>query len=129
MSTIGHPLSDIVNLTVPFLEVEPSLGSGRGRGQPEFHDGTVPGIPGRDEVLRWYKDIAEWDPTSNMAWGDAFGMFRTTVIVQGIASRVARGQASGVDATVIANQIEPFAAFTLKLMRKVEGCGPASTHL
>lgn len=120
LSTLGHPLSDIVNLTVPYLDVEPALGPGRGRGAPEFVPGATLGLPSREEVIKWYVEDTQWEAGRIIAWGDAFGMFRSTVIVHGIAARYARRQGSGISAQNISKQVVPFVNLTLKLVGKAE---------
>lgn len=36
-----------------------------------------------------------WDPGPEIAWSDAFALFRGSVVRQGIAARYAAGQATG----------------------------------
>jgi aminoglycoside phosphotransferase (APT) family kinase protein len=118
-----------VNLTVPFLEVDSALGEGTGRGQAEFAPGATPGLPSRSQIVEWYVAAAGWDPSEDIEWGDAFGMFRATVIVQGIAARYATRQSSGLDAMRISTQIEPFAEYTARLIRRLQGRRKARTKL
>ncbi|TVY91090.1 Acyl-CoA dehydrogenase family member [Lachnellula willkommii] len=94
MSTIGHPLSDLVNLTTPYyLKDAPEL-----RSFPAFHEGKTPGLPTEKDLLRWYAEVAGWDPSLELTWGTAFGFFRATCIYQGIAARYAVRQASSAKA-------------------------------
>lgn len=102
MSTIGHPLSDVVNLLGPFYM---TLSMGRNpdlsfpymnNSEGAFLPGKTPGLPAVDELLAWYVQGGEggYDPRPDMRWGCAFGTFRSAAILQGIAARVARRQAT-----------------------------------
>ena len=87
LSTIGHPLSDVSNLTMPWVAAQEGLeciaedsGEGeRGREErDEFLPGEVEGLPSRDEILNWYADGAGWDPRPLSDYGSAFTMFRVS---------------------------------------------------
>lgn len=94
MSTIGHPISDLVNLTTPYnlnnQTLIPQI--------PGFSPGETPGLPAPEELVKWYGEVAGWDPTPDLSWGTAFGFFRATCIYQGIAARYAVRQASSAQA-------------------------------
>ena len=93
MSTIGHPLSDFVNLVTPWTETTNSVGV---PSHKVFQPGKgPPGLPTVGQCLDWYRELAGWDPEPDMPWGKAFRTFRTTVVMQGIAARYAARQASG----------------------------------
>jgi aminoglycoside phosphotransferase (APT) family kinase protein len=94
MSTIGHPLSDIINLTTPYFLTDQKLV----KHLPAFAEGNTPGLPSRDDLMKWYTEVAGWDPSPDLTWGIAFGFFRATCIYQGIASRWAVRQASSAKA-------------------------------
>lgn len=102
MATIGHPLSDLCNLTGPFANVA-NLPSGS-----NFKAG-VEGVPTRDTCIQWYSEVAGWDPTKDLMWGDAFFAFRGSVIMQGIAARYAMRQASSARAKEYGTLMAPFA--------------------
>ncbi|KAL9005055.1 MAG: hypothetical protein Q9188_002162 [Gyalolechia gomerana] len=53
-------------------------------------------------------EVAGWDPSPETGWGDAFGVFRNSVIMQGIAARYATRQASSARAGEYAAQLKPF---------------------
>lgn len=94
MSTIGHPLSDLLNLLMPYYLVSaPNL-----RNLPSFAPGATPGLPSRSQVVQWYSEVAGWDPSPDLSWGAAFGFFRASCIYQGIAARWAVRQASSAKA-------------------------------
>lgn len=94
MSTIGHPLSDLINLTFPYyLQDQTHLPS-----LPKFKPGATQGLPTQEQLVAWYAEVAGWDPSPELAWGAAFGFFRGTCIYQGIAARYAVRQASSAEA-------------------------------
>ncbi|EKD20744.1 putative aminoglycoside phosphotransferase [Drepanopeziza brunnea f. sp. 'multigermtubi' MB_m1] len=94
MSTIGHPLSDLINLITPYYLRDQPLHSPT----PSFKEGATAGLPTEQDLVRWYAEVAGWDPTPDLPWGVSFGFFRTTCILQGIAARYAVRQASSAKA-------------------------------
>ncbi|KAE8145826.1 kinase-like domain-containing protein [Aspergillus avenaceus] len=103
MATVGHPLSDFCNLTSPFyLE-------GTHHNTENFQPGSTPGLPTREDCVRWYSELAGWDPTSDIPWGDAFFAWRTSIIIQGVKARYALRQASSAQAYEHAQKAIPFA--------------------
>ncbi|KAI9662852.1 MAG: hypothetical protein M1821_007899 [Bathelium mastoideum] len=119
MSTIGHPLSDLVNLLTPFTTASSPIARRIGRGSEAFLPGRCPGMPTREQLTQWYSEIAGWDPRSEMLWGDAFGIFRGSIIMQGIAARHALRQASSARAIEYAVQMAPFAEVGWGLVQKI----------
>ena len=121
MSTLGHPLSDLSNLLSPytFAQDPPSTTSPlSSRTNPAFYPpAATPGLPTRAECIAWYATAAGWDPAAESAWGDAFGVFRNSVIMQGIAARFALRQASSAKAKEYAVQMEPFGEFAWGLVQ------------
>ena len=123
MSTVGHPLSDLVNLTSPWAWIKAGLDapfkttSSTALTQPsEFAPGKTPGLPTIDTVISWYAQAAGWDPSREMKWGIAFGGLRGSVIMQGIAARYARRQASGLTAKTYAEQMGPYGEWTWSIV-------------
>lgn len=112
MSTIGHPLSDLVNLLNPYITANNGPNP-----HPGFTTGATPGLPTQAQVVKWYGEIAGWDPVPDLTWGTAFSMFRQSCIMQGIAARVATRQASSEQAHLYANSVKPFAEFAWGLVR------------
>ena len=103
MSTIGHPLSDLINLITPyFLKDETEV-----RHLPQFKDGATPGLPSQDDLMKWYAEVSGYDARPDLTWGAAFGFFRATCIYQGIAARWAVRQASSAKAKTNASQMHP----------------------
>lgn len=114
MSTIGHPLSDLVNLITPYLLVNQS----HIRKLDEFAEGATPGLPPKDVLVKWYAEVAGWDPSPDLPWGIAFGFFRATCIYQGIAARYAVRQASSAKAKDNAEQRHPMGKLAWDLVRQ-----------
>ena len=109
MSTIGHPLSDLVNLLSPFAMAQSRIAHRIGYGSKAFWPGLTPGLPTKEELIYRYRDIADWNPSADMVWGEAFGLLRNSIIMQGIAARFALRQASSAKAEEYARQVKPFA--------------------
>jgi aminoglycoside phosphotransferase (APT) family kinase protein len=103
MSTIGHPLSDLINLTTPYY----LIGQSHIRLLPAFAEGATPGLPTQGDLLKLYAEVAGWDPRPDLTWGISFGFFRATCIYQGIAARYAVRQASSAKAKDNATQRHP----------------------
>lgn len=122
MSTIGHPLSDLSNLISPFaLAMGSSIESLASRANPAFAaSAQIPGLPTRSQCLEYYAESAGWDPRFEAAWGDCFGLFRNSVIMQGIAARYALGQASSAKAEEYATQMAPFGEFAWSLVERLK---------
>ncbi|KAJ5485520.1 hypothetical protein N7539_005508 [Penicillium diatomitis] len=103
MATVGHPLSDLCNLTSPYVM------DGAENSKDEFQPGRVPGLPRREDCVRWYAAVSGYNPADDMLWGDAFFAFRASVIMQGIAARYAARQASSARAAEYGSRAKPFA--------------------
>ena len=110
MSTIGHPLSDLSNLLLPFsFAADPREIVSRILVNPAFVPGNwPPGLPSQEQCSQCYAEMVDWDPSSDLAWGCIFAMLRNGVIMQGIAARFARRQASSEKAREIGGLMEPY---------------------
>ena len=114
MATIGHPLSDFCNLSSPWImegaeyEVE------------QFQAGRTPGLPSREDCMRWYHEVSGYNPADDILWGDAFFAFRGSVIMQGIAARFAARQASSARAGDYGKRAKPFALGAWKRVQQVQ---------
>ncbi|KAI0161695.1 phosphotransferase enzyme family protein [Hypoxylon sp. FL1284] len=137
MSTVGHPLSDLANLLLPFVSAELSLpssstppsssSSSSGEHQAAvaavshagFLPGATPGLPTFADVVSWYAAAAGWAPAADdVAWACAFAVFRLAAICQGIAARVATRQASSAEARRHAAALAPLGEFAWVLVRR-----------
>ena len=133
MSTLGHPLSDLSNLMGPYTLAAaasaaftaPSAPSPlQSRINPAFIPPiTMPGLPSRTQLIQWYAEVAGWDPSAASGWGDAFGVFRNSVIMQGIAARWALRQASSARAIEYAVQMRPFGELAWGLCKGLQESG------
>jgi len=119
MATVGHPLSDFVNLTSPWSWVGRELGPS-GKDNEAFRPGVTPGLPSIEQAVQWYAEASGYDPKSELAWGDAFGGFRGGIIMQGIAARYARRQASGTTAKNYGSQMVPYGEWAFSLVKKLQ---------
>ena len=120
MSTIGHPLSDLSNLLTPYcFAVNPPNSALTRRTSAAFTSSAhTPGLPTRSQCIRWYGEVAGWDPTVEIDWGDAFATFRNSVIMQGIAARYALRQASSTQAKEIGGLTGPYGEFSWGLIER-----------
>ncbi|KAI7902361.1 kinase-like domain-containing protein [Cokeromyces recurvatus] len=111
LSTIGHPLSDLSNLLQPFYIPE-------GNNMLGFKDSKEPlPVPGADELMAHYCSILQQPyPIENWLFAVAFSFFRLSVILQGIAARVARKQASSAQAKSYAARFKPVAKLALDIV-------------
>ncbi|WPH02661.1 putative acyl-coa dehydrogenase ibr3 [Acrodontium crateriforme] len=109
MATIGHPWSDLTNLLMPFTTSESAKAKSVGRSHAGFVRGATPGLPTKEECVKWYEETSGMDvPPSELTWAEAFGTYRGAIIMQGIAARYAVRQASSANAKDYAVQMKPF---------------------
>jgi len=131
MSTIGHPLSDLCNLLQPYALGVSERARAVGRGNAAFLPNQTPGLPTKEECIGWYREVAGWDPTPDITWGEAFALYRLTIIMQGIAARYAARQASSARASEYAANMKPFGLVGWELVEKCmsEGRGGGKIKL
>ncbi|CAG8781960.1 41495_t:CDS:2 [Gigaspora margarita] len=90
LSTIGHPLSDLANLLMNFFVKDIPYSP-----IPGLRDVKNLSIPSANELIQVYcEKSGRQYPIPNFEFAIAFTFFRTAVILQGIAARIARKQAS-----------------------------------
>lgn len=95
LSTLGHPLSDLANTCLPYYfpdknGIYPSFRKGRG---------LVEGIPSEEALHQVYCEATNTPyPIPKWHFFIAFALFRLAVILQGVAMRASRGQASSANA-------------------------------
>lgn len=119
MATIGHPLSDLVNLTGPYAGVTSGITLPELMQRREFLPNVTPGLPSIQTIVKWYAKAAGWDPTPEMKWGTAFGGLRGAVIMQGIAARYAMRVASGLTAKNYAELMGPYGEWGGELVKQL----------
>lgn len=127
MSTIGHPLADLCNLLTPFVTASSKLAmqtlttAGAGAASSAFQPGQTPGLPTRAQCVEWYGEVAGWGPSKiELAWGDAFSLYKLCVIMQGIAARYAARQASSAKAKEHGEKMYPMGEVTWELVQRCE---------
>ncbi|KAI5289194.1 hypothetical protein KEM52_000878 [Ascosphaera acerosa] len=119
MATVGHPLSDLVNLTSPYvLERFGAAARSPALGATAFNPRESPGLPSRERVLEWYAEVSGYDPSRDLTWGDAFHALRIAVITQGIAARYALRQASSARAKEVGESSGPLAEMSWRLIEQ-----------
>ena len=111
LSTIGHPLSDLANLTQPLLV------STEAQFTKPHPNGEYPSL---EIVLEWYTTEANWDPSLDFPFANAFCLWRTSIISQGIAARNARGQASSLEAQSYGQKMFPLGELAWKTVVEYE---------
>ncbi|KAI7865801.1 kinase-like domain-containing protein [Spinellus fusiger] len=115
LSTIGHPLSDLSNLLQPFY-VPCTMSEGIMIGFKGLKELPVPGV---EELMKSYCQlIGEPYPIRGWSFAIAFSFFRITVILQGIAARVARKQASSEEAVKYARLFKPTAQIAFDIIEQ-----------
>ena len=120
-ATIGHPLSDLCNLIGPYTTANNPQATAAGRGNPGFAPGATPGLPTKEECIAWYSEAAGFSYTpQELRWGEAFNTYRGAVIMQGIAARYARRQASSVKARDYGDAMKPMAEVGWGFIRDVQ---------
>lgn len=122
MATIGHPLSDIVNLLSPHTQAaQPNASQTSTRLNKAFIPASrLAGLPTKQQCLDWYCQVSGYDAEADIGWGDAFGVYRGTIIIQGIAARYAMGVASSASAKEYAVQLRPFAETCWRMIQKLK---------
>lgn len=121
MATIGHPLSDVVNLTAPFATAQNPLAAAAGKSSSAFALGATPGLPTKDQCLQWYHEVVDFRITEQeLTWGEAFGLYRGAVICQGIAARYAVRQASSEKARDYGEQMNPYGNMGWEYIQEVK---------
>ncbi|ODV91714.1 hypothetical protein CANCADRAFT_75029 [Tortispora caseinolytica NRRL Y-17796] len=105
LCTIGHPLSDLGNLLMPYFMPSPNAPKELGEiaKAGEVFTGfayapLLPGLPTKEENIALYTKLAGWNPSDNWKFAEVFAYFRLVVIMHGIAARFAAGNASSAKA-------------------------------
>ncbi|ODQ82977.1 hypothetical protein BABINDRAFT_159455 [Babjeviella inositovora NRRL Y-12698] len=114
LCTFGHPLFDLANLLQPYSIPE--------RIWANFQSSAVREDPKWvDEVLLLYErtnpEYANGGLKKYFTSGIVFGIFRVSVIIQGIAMRSKLGKASSARAAEVAKSYKPFGQYAADLAR------------
>jgi len=130
MATIGHPLSDVTNLLMPFTTASSGRAREVGRANPSFAPGATPGLPSKEECIAWYQSTVGFEVLdTELTWADAFSIYRGSIIMQGIAARYAQRQASSEKAGDYAVQMKPYAEMGWEFIQELKGKLSAKTKL
>ncbi|KUI66978.1 Acyl-CoA dehydrogenase family member 10 [Cytospora mali] len=129
MSTIGHPLSDLANILMPFFSARTIGGPSESRvphANAGFLPGASPGLPAPSQLATIYATAAglgdgSWEGMEQeLKWTQAFSTFRLGAICQGIAARAAVKQASSAKAKQHATARAPLAEFAWVLVQEFD---------
>lgn len=109
LATLGHPLADVAFNCILYQSTAEEYGGVRGLDLERM------GIPRQEDYLASYdRRTDRTDPVT--PWHLAFALFRFAVIFEGIADRVARGNAAaGDDAAKVAHLSRSFARRAVEL--------------
>ncbi|KAJ3118218.1 hypothetical protein HDU96_003258 [Phlyctochytrium bullatum] len=118
LSTVGHPLSDLANLLLPWYSTQ-EIGS-QAPGGVGFLDAKRPlPVPEADELIKEYcRRTHRPYPIPRFDFCIAFSFFRLAVITQGVAARVALKQASSANAHHAAKMFIPCCNLVLNFVDK-----------
>jgi hypothetical protein len=78
------------------------------------------GFPLLKTILEWYSAEVGWNPDPDFAFANAFCLWRTSIISQGIAARSARGQASSTEAKIYGQKMFPLAELSWQYVQEYE---------
>jgi len=99
ISTLGHPLGDFTYLCMPWLR----------RGAFAELDVAGLGLPTLEQYAAAYCRRTRRPSIDSFAWYEAYQLFRSACILQGILGRVRDGTASSDHATTLADGVAPLA--------------------
>lgn len=129
LATEGHPLGDLANLLSPMLSsaedmtwlAEQTLTADLAKSRKMMRSEITAGVPSIPECLSWYARLSGWEVSGDdMLWAAAFNSFRTAVIMQGIAARLARGQTNSAQAVPFALQTFPYAVLAYARVQQIK---------
>ena len=105
LSTTGHPLGDLMYHTMEWYR-PPGVDS---RGRLLDADLDALGIPTLEAYIARYCERAGRPPVENIAFLQAYNLFRVAAIIQGIAGRARDGSANSPNAAAQAARVPPIA--------------------
>ena len=116
LSTLGHPLADLANLLQPWDISHNGLEGSIVAGLQDLPESA--GTPPMDEHMQLYCKESK-RPYPILPWRAvvSFSMFRLAVITQGIAARVAAGNASSEEAHNVAKGFKPLGRHAVKIAK------------
>jgi len=130
MATIGHPLSDVANLLMPFTIQSKAGPNSPETGSAAFAAGATPGLPSKQQCIDWYHETVSFRAApQEITWADAFMIYRNAIICQGIAARQALRQASSAEALKHAKKMGPLGELCWDLIGDFKAQLPAQSKL
>ncbi|EGF99414.1 uncharacterized protein MELLADRAFT_94666 [Melampsora larici-populina 98AG31] len=121
LSTLGHPYSDLANFIQPWY-MPASYGQSHiaiGFRDLPFEELPIP-LTAEDLVKEYCKSMKVEYPLPNWDAAVSFSFFRLAVILQGIAARSAKGQASSAQAENHANMFQTIATWAVQTIERSE---------
>ncbi|KAL7746962.1 hypothetical protein RI367_007674 [Sorochytrium milnesiophthora] len=117
LSTLGHPLSDLANLMMPYYAGN-VLSAGHILGflgkEAEY------GLPPPQALLERYAQRTSRARIDEWLFSVAFVYFKFATITQGIKARMYRGQASSANAKTMSGLFEPCAQIALEITKQAD---------
>ena len=115
LSTLGHPYADLAYqcMTLRFPAGIAGMSGLYGLDRSEL------GIPSEEEYVAMYCERMGIDSIPNWTYYLAFSFFRLAAICQGVAKRVADGNASSKQAAQVGAFVNPLAEMALQAISKV----------
>ncbi|KAJ1955906.1 hypothetical protein EC988_001627 [Linderina pennispora] len=112
LSTLGNPRTDLANLLQPLLTPYNMPGPFKG-----LKDAPASEFPPDEQVLlgQYCMEIGRPYPLAGWDYAVVFGLFRNAVIMQGVAARLAKGQASSSFANIVAKQFPVVMALAMSV--------------
>ncbi|KAJ1648417.1 hypothetical protein J3B02_000719 [Coemansia erecta] len=121
LSTLGNPRTDLANMLQPLLvpyadmKAQSSILVGL-KGAP-----AEEGAPSEQALLRRYCQLMQREyPLEGWEFAKIFGLFRNAVIQQGVAARVAKGQASSSFAHLVGKVFPQTMAMAMEIVDGLE---------
>ncbi|KAH9824866.1 kinase-like domain-containing protein [Melampsora americana] len=121
LSTLGHPYSDLANLIQPWY-MPASYGQSQlaiGFRDLPFEQLPIP-LTSDDLVKEYCRSMKVDDPLPNWDAAVSFSFFRLAVILQGIAARSFKGQASSAQADQHASMFQTIASWAIQTIERSE---------
>ncbi|GBE80739.1 kinase-like domain-containing protein [Sparassis latifolia] len=127
LCTLGSPLADLANLTQPWVMDSSKVTTGAAMvGFRNTNDMPVP----LQELEREYCRLTQQSyPIKEMGFARSWMLFRTAVILQGIAARYALRQASSERASFMGDMFPIIGKFAWDALREAEDSGGITSKL
>ncbi|MDE1996014.1 MAG: phosphotransferase [Rhizobiaceae bacterium] len=114
LSTLGHPLSDLAYLCMPY-HIEAGIAHSRGVAGLDLAE---LGIPEEEAIVQYYCELAERPPPSDWRIFLALSFYRLAAILHGVMARALQGNASNGDALEVAKRAGALAEIGQRIARK-----------